>query len=78
MPPGSLMAGIPAEAGRDCTEAERLGINADDEGWLLPARAHSEPFQGGEANLDRAGSARINANRRAKTIRSRSRRGPGK
>ncbi|MFD9433128.1 hypothetical protein [Streptomyces sp. NPDC060002] len=52
IPPGSLMAGVPARVRRELTEVGAPGHQGERR-YLLLAQAHSELFaEGGEADLD--------------------------
>lgn len=42
VPPGSLVAGVPAKVRRPLTEEEKGGIKANGEGYLLLAEAHRQ------------------------------------
>ncbi|MGW7103835.1 hypothetical protein [Streptomyces sp. NPDC054838] len=51
-PPGSLVAGVPAEVRRELTEAGAPGHQGQRR-YLLLAQAHSKLFaEGGEADFD--------------------------
>jgi carbonic anhydrase/acetyltransferase-like protein (isoleucine patch superfamily) len=47
VPPGSLVAGVPAKVRRPLTEEERASIRANADGYLLLADAHrgAEPVR---------------------------------
>ena len=44
VPPGSLVAGVPAKVRRELTDAERQGIRANAEHYLRHVGEHSAPL----------------------------------
>ena len=42
IPPGSLVAGVPAKVKRELSEGEKAGITANGAGYIMLAKAHQD------------------------------------